>query len=269
MRFAICNETYGDEPLERVCEDVARCGYHGLEVAPFTLAEDPSALSAAEAKRVGDVIRAAGLDPVGFHWLLLKPAGLHLTTPDEAVRRKTVAFVKHLARRCAEMGGKVLVWGSPDQRNIGTNGYEGAFGRATDALREICEECGRLNVTVAMEPLSRTITDFLRTAEETVRLIEAVGHRACRLHLDVRAMSDEEKPIPQIIAESRDYLAHFHANDANSRGPGTGAVDFAPIVRALREAGYGGYLSVEVFDYRPDARTIARESIAYLKRVVD
>ena len=269
MRFAICNETYQDEPLERVCEDVASCGYHGLEVAPFTLAGDPSKLSEAEAKRVGDVIRAAGLDPVGFHWLLLKPEGLHLTTPDDVVRRKTVDFVKHLGRRCADMGGKVMVWGSPDQRNIGENAYEDCFKRATDAVREISEECGKVGVTIAMEPLSRSITDFLRTAEETIRLIEAVGHPACRLHLDVRAMSDEEKPIPQIIAESRKYIAHFHANDANSRGPGTGDIDFVPVIAALRSAEYDGYLSVEVFDYKPDARTIARESIAYLKRVVE
>jgi sugar phosphate isomerase/epimerase len=268
MRFAICNETYQDEPLERVCEDVASCGYHGLEVAPFTLAEDPSTLTEAEAKRVGDVIRAAGLDPVGFHWLLLAPKGLHLTTSDDAVRQKTVEFVQHLGRRCADMGGKVMVWGSPDQRNIGKNDYEECFKRATDAVRAISEACGKVGVTVAMEPLSRSITDFLRNAEETIRLIEAVGHPACRLHLDVRAMSDEDKPIPQIIAESRKYIAHVHANDANSRGPGTGDVDFAPIIAALRDAGYDGYLSVEVFDYKPDARTIARESIEYLKRVV-
>jgi len=268
MRFAICNETYQNETLERVCEDVAACGYHGLEVAPFTLCEDPSTLSETEAKRVGDVIRAAGLDPVGFHWLLLAPKGLHLTTPDDAVRKKTVEFVKHLGRRCADMGGTIMVWGSPDQRNIKELPYEECFKRATDAVREISEECGKVGVTIAMEPLSRTITDFLKTAEETVQLIEAVDHPACRLHLDVRAMSDEDKPIPQIIAESRKYIAHFHTNDANSRGPGTGDVDFVPIIDALRKAEYDGYLSVEVFDYKPDAKTIARESIAYLKSVV-
>lgn len=268
MKFAICNETYQNESLERVCEDVATCGYDGLEVAPMTLAEDPFALTEAEAGRMGEIIRAAGLTCVGLHWLLLKPEGLHLTTSDEGVRRRTMDFARHLAGLCAAMGGKVMVWGSPKQRNVPEGvSYDQVFRRTADALREICEVCLRAGVTIAIEPLSHKETNFLTTAEEALRLIEAVDSPACRLHLDVKAMSYESKPIPRIIRESREHLVHFHANDPNLRGPGTGEVAYAPIVDALREVGYEGFVSVEVFDYTPDAPTIARESLAYLRKV--
>jgi sugar phosphate isomerase/epimerase len=106
----------------------------------------------------------------------------------------------------------------------------------------------------------------LTTAEETRRLIDAVGSPHVRLHLDVKAMSAEEKPIPEIIHESRAVLEHFHANDANLQGPGFGSVDFVPIFEALEDVGYGGWVSVEVFDYSPGVERLARESLHNMLR---
>src|SRR5689334_6183582 len=101
MKFAICNETYEGWPLERVCEDVAAAGYEGLEIAPFTLHEDPTGLTEEDAAAAGRVVQAAGLEVVGLHWLLVKPAGLHMTTAGAGVQRRTLEFLQHLARLCA------------------------------------------------------------------------------------------------------------------------------------------------------------------------
>ena len=267
MRFAICNETFGDWPLAKACECAASCGYTGLEIAPFTLAPLVTDVSAAARAEIQRTLAAAGLDCIGLHWLLAKTEGFHVTHPDAAVRDRTVAYLGDIARLSADIGGRVLVFGSPKQRNL-LPGV--SHERATDYLHEVFSRLVPVlestGTVVALEPLSPVETDVLTTAAETCRLIERIGSPHVRLHLDVKAMASEPLPIPEIIQASARHLEHFHANDVNLQGPGFGDVDFVPIFKALAEAGYPGWVSVEVFDYIPGAERLARESIEFMRR---
>lgn len=267
MKFAICNETYQGWELEEVFANAAECGYEGIEFAPFTLRDDPRELNEMDAGRIRKLADEFGLEVVGLHWLLVKPAWLHLTSPDDLLRKDTIAFGRHLARFCAAMGGSVMVWGSPKQRSLEEGwDYREAQFRAADVLRSIAETAGPLGVTIALEPLSRKETNFLTSAAEAVELLKMVDHAACRLHLDVKAMSDETMPIPEIIENQKEWIAHFHANDPNLLGPGMGEVEFGPIAGALKAAGYDSWVSVEVFDYSPGPAVIAKKSIDYLRQ---
>ena len=267
MRFAICNETFGDWPLQRAAAFAAECGYAGLEIAPFTLAPRADEVSPHERAEIRRQIEAAGLEVVGLHWLLAKTEGLCLTGADAETRRRTSRYFGELARLCGDLGGRVLVLGSPEQRSLapGMTPARG-FEHAAEVLESALPALEAADVCLAVEPLTPAETNFLLTAGEAVELIERIGSPRVRLHLDCKAMSSESVPIPELIARHHALLAHFHANDPNRQGPGFGQLDFRPIFRALAAAAYRGWVSVEVFDYSPGIERLARESIRYMRQ---
>ena len=268
MKYAICNETFQDWPLAQACATAAACGYTGLEVAPFTLAKLATDVTAAERAQIRKTVEAAGLEVIGLHWLLAKTEGFHATTRDVEMRKRTAAYLGDLARLSADLGGKVLVFGSPQQRSL----QEGVtlaeahdhFVEVLTAALPVLEATG---CVVAVEPLSTKETDVITTAAEACQLIDRISSPHVRLHLDVKAMSSEDAPIADVIRANAKHLEHFHANDANLQGPGFGNVDFTPIFKALRDIAYDGWVSVEVFDYTPGAERLASASLEYMRRI--
>lgn len=268
MKFAICNEVYEGWEFGKVCEAAGAAGYTGVEVAPFTLGKPIREVTLEERFAMGRAAERAGVQIVGLHWILAQTTGFHVNSPDAAVRERTTGHLADLIHLSADLGGGVMVFGSPKQRSVAEGlTYEQAWGYALETFQAIVPELERCHVTLCLEPLSPEETDFINTAREAARMIRAIDSPNFQLLLDVKAMSSEDKPIPQIIRDNAGLLRHFHANDANLRGPGFGDTDFAPIAAALKAIEYQGWVSVEVFDFHPDPVTIATGSIEYLSRV--
>jgi sugar phosphate isomerase/epimerase len=266
MKYAICNETFEGWEHARICARVAELGYTGLEMAPFTLAPRITDVTGPRRAQLRREAEAAGVTIIGLHWLLARTEGFHLTSADAATRKRTGHYLAELACAAADLGGHILVLGSPVQRNI-PEGHSRAQADdfALDTLRHCLPALEESRVYLCLEPLTPAETNFLNTAAEGVALIQRLDHPYVKLHLDVKAMSAESAPTPEVISANRAFLHHFHANDPNKRGPGFGKTDFKPIFQALRDVNYSGWVSVEVFDYSPDPDTIARESIRYMR----
>ncbi|MBL8795851.1 MAG: sugar phosphate isomerase/epimerase [Planctomycetia bacterium] len=266
MRYGICNETYEGWSHPRVCQVSARLGYTGLEIAPFTLAPLITDVSAEQRKQLRGQAEECGLTIFGLHWLLAKTTGFHLTSPTESVRQKTADYLIELARCCRDLGGDLMVHGSPAQRRIPEGAtMQQAMRYAADTFKRAASAFADFGVRLCLEPLAAPDADFINTCAEGCELLDLIDHPNFVLHQDVRAMSAEKEPVPDLIRRFAARTGHFHANDPNLRGPGFGKVDFVPIFQALKETNYQGWVSVEVFDYQPDGETIARESIRYMK----
>ena len=271
MRFALCHELFADPIAADTFQLIRDIGYTGVELAPFTLlpGHEPFDIRDVPPETLGQVRRRAedaGLEVIGMHWLLAKTAGLYLTSPDSEVQRETTAYFAALINCCAELGGTIMVLGSPQQRNLlpGVT-YDEAEAHAAAVLTAVMPRCERLGVTIALEPLAPSEGDFLNSAESGIRLARRIDSPNCKLHLDVKAMSSEGTPIPEIISASQDWMVHFHANDSNLLGPGMGEIEFPPIMQKLKEIQYDGWVSVEVFIYEPSPEAIARTSFQNLQ----
>jgi sugar phosphate isomerase/epimerase len=269
-RLAVCNELWGDAPIEEVFDRAASLGYEGVEIAPFILAESVEQVSAARRKAIRRSAEASGVQVVGLHWLFASPPGLHLTTLDELAWQRSVEYLKALVRFCGDLGGSIMVHGSPNQRNVAPGqDLADACKRASDALRQAGHVAAERGVTICFEALRPEETNFVNTAEQAMQLVGQADHPHVGIMLDVKAMSAMPDGIAGTIRRFGRVARHVHANDPSGRGPGMNGIDFGPIMKALRESGFAGWVSVEPFDYRPDADTVARTAIETLRKAME
>jgi len=270
MKFAICQELFEGWDWARQCRCAAETGYTGLEVAPFTLAPRITDVSADRRRELRTIAADHGVEICGLHWLLAKTEGLHLTTADNARRAATTRYLIELGQACGDLGGTVMVFGSPAQRNLEPGmSRDEAYANAAEVFRGVMPVLADRGVTICMEPLTPKETDFCNTCADACELIAMVDHPCFQLHQDVKAMLSEPTPMPELIAEHAAVTKHVHVNDSNLLGPGMGATDYHPIFRALAESRYDGWVSVEVFDYKPGAEHIARKSMTYMQNILD
>jgi sugar phosphate isomerase/epimerase len=272
MKISICNELFQGWPIEKVFEYAARLGYGGVEIAPFTLADSVTEIST---KRRNAIRRAAednGIEIVGLHWLLVKPEGLYINHPDEFIRIQTQEYIEALIHFCADIGGKVLIHGSPHQRTI-KEGWDAkaSWEYARETFRVSLKAARQRNVIYCIEPLALPQTNFINTIDEAIRFVKEVRHPNFKMVFDCRSASVSEKSPTNALIRTLDsgFLRHVHVNDANGSGPGFGKTKFLPILKTLIKNDYKGYLSVEVFNFDPDPQTIASLSIGYLRGILE
>ena len=269
FRWSVCSETFPGQSFAEICGATRRTGYTGLEIDPSNLSDDPAALSAPERAALRKAMSDQGVEYVGLHSFLKAPEGLHLTTPDAQVRRRSWEYFDRLIDLAADLGdGPVMVLGSSRQRQAidGATTVE-AVARLTDGLARVSTHAERRGVTILMEPLAPHLCNVVNSMDEAAAMVQKIGNRAVQSMFDTHNTPAETLPHPEVIRKHFSRIRHVHLNELDGRYPGSGAYPFAPALKALRDLGYQGWLSVEVFDFRPDGETVARKAISFLQGI--
>ncbi|MGH9583131.1 MAG: sugar phosphate isomerase/epimerase family protein [Bryobacteraceae bacterium] len=266
FRFAICNEVFQDSAAEGGIARARTLGYEGIEIAPFTLGTDPAALSPGRRREIRAAIDASGPRFVGLHWLLTTPPGLHMTTRDDALRRRTWEYVYRLVDLCADLGGGVMVFGSPRQRStVDGMASEDAAAILAAELAAAAPRAEARGVKLLLEALPKNQTDVVNSLAEAVAIVRQIGSPAVRTMFDTHNAVDEPEPHTDLIRRYFPYIAHVHVNETDGREPGMGSYDFPRLLAALADLDYSGWVSVEVFDFSRDAEEIAGRALATLR----
>jgi D-psicose/D-tagatose/L-ribulose 3-epimerase len=273
MRISLCNEVVRELDFPAQCALAKGLGYDGLEIAPFTLSDEPERLPYARRTELRRIAEDAGITITGLHWLLLVPPGLSITSDHFADRTRTIGVMRGLIELCVDLGGRILVHGSPGQRQIGPGqGAEAALAHARECYAAIAKDAELAGVTYCIEPLAASETPLINTVEEAAAIVHEIDSPAVRTMLDTCAAGQAEtRPIPEVIDRflPSGEIAHIHLNDPNRKAPGQGALRFAPILAALARHDYDDIASIEPFVYEPDGPTSAARAIGYIKGLLE
>jgi len=273
MRYAACNELVHDRPFAEACALIARHGYQGIELAPYSLADDPLRIPPAQTRELRRTIQDAGLDCVGLHWLLKAPPGLHITTPDNGVRRRSWDAVRSLVDFCREVGGGLMVLGSGKQRGTQGISREAATAILRDELAGLTPHLKQSGVTLLLEPLQVQVTDVLNGLPEARAIIDAIGSPWVASMLDFHNSQDELDSWESLIAAHGDIIRHVHLNEVDGHHPnlvgrpGRAHSEYAAAFRALAAKGYAGWISLETFHAADSPETVLAETRAFLENI--
>jgi sugar phosphate isomerase/epimerase len=274
FRHALCNEVFEKSDFAESCRAMRKAGYEAIEIAPFTLSEYPATLSAAARRDYRRILREEGLHFVGLHWLMVAPKGLHVTTPDNALREKSWRHIRDLVDLCADLAEDqadkgIMVFGSPKQRtSTGGLGPAEATRNYVDGLASVAGHAEQRGVTILVEALASTDSDIINTLEDCDRIVREIASPAVRTMFDTHNAADETEPHARVVDRHFDVIRHIHVNERDGRHPGTGDYDFRPIFETLARRKYAGWISLEVFDFSAGAETIANDSIRYLQGII-
>ncbi len=177
-----------------------------------------------------------------------------------ADQRTAMKYCKALVDQAARMGRPNII--GPIYSVVGKadavepKQQKKEFALVVKNLKKLADYAAKKKIRLCIEPLNRFETDFLNTCDQGLRLIKAVGKKNVKLHLDTFHMNIEEKDQHDAIVKAGRVLGHFHACGSDRGTPGGDHIDWKPIVKALKKAGYNGDVVIESFT--TDVKVIAR-----------
>ena len=236
-------------------------GFDAVEIFPRSGPELNVALVSTLVKRHGLSVAAVG---TGAGWVVNK---LTLTHDDPAVRKQAKQFVRAIIDVAAQWTAPAII-GSMQGRWDEAVPRNEALGYLGEALDELGSHAATHGVPLLYEPLNRYETNLFNRLGDTAAWLDGRDARNVRILADLFHMGIEETNSPAALRANGARIGHVHFADSNRRAVGMGQTAIAPVIDALKELGYAGYLSAEIFPL-PDPLTAAGQTISAFKKLTN
>jgi sugar phosphate isomerase/epimerase len=264
MKYSICNWLFKEMDFEQCCLVTANRGFQGMEIAPFTLFDDPKKIRGKKILEIKKALEQTGLTFVGFHAIFFGPGNFHITSSDRAVRGRSWDRLRGLVDIVGRLGGGSLVFGSPKQRRAIGIPPEEAIGYLKEGLSKIAPYAAERGATILVEALSSKDTNVINTLDESRELIRSINNPGIGGMFDFHNCTDETRTWPELIEDYFDIIQHVHLNEVNGSYPGTGSSDFAPAFMKLAGKKYKGWISLEIFHQPENPDSVLSKTMQFL-----
>jgi len=261
MKYSISNWIYADEPLHATFQRLQKYGYDGLE-----LVGEPQKYGPEE---VNQLCREFDLQVFSVLGWSIWPLERDLAHPDPQKRQKALNYATECVDLAVAVGASLVVVipasagrtspiGQPDSEKAWKEAVAREWGYAVESVWKAATYAEQKGVLLAIEPINRYESFLVNSTAQGLRFVQEVNSPVVRLHLDTFHMNIEERDPAGAIREAGSLLVNMHVSDSQ-RGPvGHGHTDFAAIMKALKEIGYQGALTMEPLPPEPNALLAVR-----------
>lgn len=264
MKLAVSSIAWTNEEEAEVAESLKSLGVKYVELAPTKLWQDPTKALPEEVLKHKEFWSSYGIEIVAFQSMLFSRPDVKIFESAED-RKESIEYLSDFARLAGDMGARVMVFGSPKNRQKGTMDVAAANTIATEFFREIGDNAKKYSVKLCIEPNPTTYAcDFVTTAQEGIEIVKAVANDGFGLHLDIAGMTLARDDIGASIRAAAPYLEHFHISSPMlEQVEEREDVDHITAAETLRSINYDKFVSIEM---RPASQG---ENVARVKKAVE
>lgn len=240
-------------PLPEAFATAAAIGFDAVELflpgPDFIAVDEVKSLAAKHSLAIAAVGTGAGM----------LRHGLSLTDPSEEKRESALEFIFSMIDFGGKLGAPAIL-GSMQGRKT----QENSLDLLATALRRCDQRAAAHGVPFIYEPLNRYETNLFNRLGDAAAFLETHGFSNTVLLADLFHMNIEESDLTAAILSAGKHIGHVHYADSNRQAMGFGHTAAAPIISALQEIGYSGYLSAEIFPL-PDPESAARQTLSSIR----
>ena len=267
IKLAVSNISWYPREIDGFLQLLSSLKCEGIELAASMLWQEPVDSTIRQRLELRRKIQDAELKLTGLQSLLYTRRDL-LLFKDKKGRQKTLDYLIRLMDLCRDLGGEILVFGSPRNRNIGDLPREKAYAIAVDFFSRVGKQAEKRNLCFCIEPLGKTETDFINRIKEAEEFIEDTGNcKGLGLHIDVKALIEEKEVSWPYLTESFSSAKHVHLNEPGLMPPGSTGYCHKEIRARMDGSTYSRFLSIEMRRQERDMEGSIHRAVDYVRQV--
>ena len=261
MKMSISNIAWGNKNFEDFLKLIKSNGCDSIELAPSLIWNEPINSDKKSLQSLKNLLKNHDIKMVGFHSLLFNRPDLKFFKDKES-RLKTIEYLKKLSELCQELGGSQIVLGSPANRALSGRSYESCVQQILEDFNLIADKCKKNEIYFCIEPLSKSMSDFITSSSEAGEIIKEINHENLKLHLDTKTIFENKEDLESIFDKYHDQIQHFHISELGLIEIGKSKNNHMSIAECLRKKNYKKFVSIEM--KKTDMATIV-SSINFVK----